>query len=167
MGSDIYLSWKGMRKKEKDSQITGFSIEDGHTGYLRASIGMVLENRVLRLIFPDKYWNNPSGRPLIYDFNAEENQIKFKKGVWVYLMSILTGRSEEIIKRIVPNDAEIMGKGIEKMLNETFEFDKIIKTDGCLDIFGAITWVKSVLDFYVLGMEKQKDGLKPKVYISW
>lgn len=35
MGIDIYAEWDGMTKAERDAQITGFSIEHGHVGYLR------------------------------------------------------------------------------------------------------------------------------------
>jgi len=35
MGIDIYAKWDGMTEAEEASQITGFSIEDGHVGYLR------------------------------------------------------------------------------------------------------------------------------------
>jgi hypothetical protein len=35
MGIDIYASWNGMTKAERDARITGFSIEHGHVGYLR------------------------------------------------------------------------------------------------------------------------------------
>ena len=35
MGIDIYLKWKGMTKAEHNKQITGWSVEHGHAGYLR------------------------------------------------------------------------------------------------------------------------------------
>jgi hypothetical protein len=35
MGIDIYAEWKGMSDAEKKAQITGFSVEHGHVGYLR------------------------------------------------------------------------------------------------------------------------------------
>ena len=35
MGIDIYAKWDGMTEAEEASQVTGFSIEDGHVGYLR------------------------------------------------------------------------------------------------------------------------------------
>jgi len=35
MGIDIYAEWDGMTEAEKQAQITGFSIEHGHVGYLR------------------------------------------------------------------------------------------------------------------------------------
>ena len=35
MGIDIYAEWDGMSEAEKTAQITGFSAEHGHVGYLR------------------------------------------------------------------------------------------------------------------------------------
>jgi len=35
MGIDIYMRWKGITEEEKKGQITGFSTEHGHAGYLR------------------------------------------------------------------------------------------------------------------------------------
>jgi 4-aminobutyrate aminotransferase-like enzyme len=35
MGIDIYAVWRGQTKKEKDDQLTGFSVVDGQVGYLR------------------------------------------------------------------------------------------------------------------------------------
>jgi hypothetical protein len=35
MGIDIYAEWDGMTEAEHALQITGFSIEHGHVGYLR------------------------------------------------------------------------------------------------------------------------------------
>ena len=58
MGTDIYLHWDNQNDEEKDKQITGYSIGHGYTGYLRASIGMTQENQLLRMIFPDQYWQH-------------------------------------------------------------------------------------------------------------
>jgi hypothetical protein len=35
MGIDVYLNWKKKTKKDKESQITGFSTRSGNVGYLR------------------------------------------------------------------------------------------------------------------------------------
>jgi hypothetical protein len=35
MGIDIYAKWDAMTEAEEAAQITGFSIEHGHVGYLR------------------------------------------------------------------------------------------------------------------------------------
>lgn len=35
MGIDIYAKWKGQTAKEEEAQVTGFSVVQGHAGYLR------------------------------------------------------------------------------------------------------------------------------------
>ena len=35
MGIDIYARWKGQTDEDEAAQITGFSVESGHVGYLR------------------------------------------------------------------------------------------------------------------------------------
>jgi hypothetical protein len=35
MGIDIYAKWGGMTEAEENAQMTGFSVEHGHVGYLR------------------------------------------------------------------------------------------------------------------------------------
>ncbi|GGI29840.1 hypothetical protein [Bradyrhizobium guangdongense] len=35
MGIDIYAQWEGMTEADRAAQVTGFSIEHGHVGYLR------------------------------------------------------------------------------------------------------------------------------------
>jgi hypothetical protein len=35
MGIDIYAEWSGMSDADKKAQVTGFSVEHGHLGYLR------------------------------------------------------------------------------------------------------------------------------------
>lgn len=35
MGIDVYAKWDGMTEAEEAAQITGFSVEHGHVGYLR------------------------------------------------------------------------------------------------------------------------------------
>jgi hypothetical protein len=35
MGIDIYAEWDGMTEREHAAQMTGFSVQHGHVGYLR------------------------------------------------------------------------------------------------------------------------------------
>ena len=78
MGTDIYLKWDKMSKKDRDDQITGWRIDKGNTGYLRASIGMIQENEFLRKVFPKWVWepNNPKcitcdGQGMSKDFDKK------------------------------------------------------------------------------------------------
>ena len=70
MGTDIYLSWDKIKKKEKDNQCTGFSINSGDAGYLRASIGMHQENAILRKIFPIEYWEGEGEMRFVFNEKA-------------------------------------------------------------------------------------------------
>lgn len=63
MGVDIYLEWDNQTQEEHDAQITGFSIDAGAVGYLRASYGMGEELKILHEIFPD--WDN---KPTDFDW---------------------------------------------------------------------------------------------------
>lgn len=48
MGIDCYLMWKGQTEVEREAQMTGFSIEHGHVGYLREAYhGSPYATRVL------------------------------------------------------------------------------------------------------------------------
>jgi hypothetical protein len=48
MGIDVYAHWRGQTRKEKQSQITGWSIAHGHVGYLREAYhGAPYATRVL------------------------------------------------------------------------------------------------------------------------
>ena len=52
MGTDVYLEWKGKSEADSKAQLTGFSISAGAVGYLRVSIHMQREKRVLRTVRP-------------------------------------------------------------------------------------------------------------------
>lgn len=62
MGIDIYVEWKGITEAEQDAQITGFSVEHGHVGYLREAYhGEPYATRVL----VEEAFLHPHGRALI------------------------------------------------------------------------------------------------------
>ena len=90
MGTDIYLEWEGKTKEDKEKQTTGFSIKAGDAGYLRASIGMVTENSFLRVLFPEKYWEN-EGEQIRYEFTQKGYEALIKLG-FIYILSIATGK---------------------------------------------------------------------------
>ena len=35
------------------------------------------------------------------------------------------------------------------------------------DLSGGVMWLNSVYQFFYLGLEKQREGLNPRIYISW
>ncbi len=62
MGIDIYAKWDGMTADEEAAQITGFSIEHGHVGYLREAYhGEPYATRVL----VEEAFLHPHGRASI------------------------------------------------------------------------------------------------------
>ena len=144
MGTDVYLEWDGMTEEEKKAQYTGFSIDAGRVGYLRASIGMVRENQVLHELFPEEYWK--SEKPLEYDSVLFGIPLKEMTDMQIKQMQL-----GEIVMEL------FKGLGVTVKAHE----------EGEDAILWAVKWLNSVFDFFRLGMEKQKEGKKPKVYISW
>jgi hypothetical protein len=64
---------------------------------------------------------------------------------------------------------QAVAKIIKKEGKNTFsrkEIREVEKSEN-LDFRNAIKWITSVWSFFELGMEKERDGLEPKIYISW
>jgi hypothetical protein len=61
MGIDIYAEWDGMTEAEHDAQITGFSVEHGHVGYLREAYHG--EPYATKVLVPEAF---EEGRATIY-----------------------------------------------------------------------------------------------------
>ena len=162
MGTDIYLSWTGMKEEDKRKQYTGFAINAGRYGYLRASIGMVEENETLRRIFPKEYWE--SDKPLEYDFEA--NYDKMLAELVAYLTRKLRPMSkEERLKKMADqNPAAIAVLDMFTELSKATGVQVVMPTT---DLADAIVWAASVVEFFDLGVRLQREGRKPRVYISW
>ena len=158
MGSDCYMKWEGMTKKEKEAQLTGFSIDDGRNGYLRASISMFTENSLLRGLFPDRYWK---GKGIRYKFSQRGYMALQKAGLF-YLISALTGKPIENPKS---REYKEFGEGVFKML-EKLDYDKVEKSDS-LGFRYSIMWLNSVFSFYELGLKKEEEKKNPEIDISW
>lgn len=157
MGTDVYMSWNKQSKTEKKAQITGYAIDAGDRGYLRASIGMVEENTVLRLLFPGKFWKG--GLAQQYDFEAGFEPMK------AVVRQYLQGKiSQELLEDTEQLDSQAeMHASIMKIFSGK---DYQISTQETTSE-GRKMWAKSLVNFFELGREKQAKGLKPKVYISW
>ena len=162
MGTDIYMSWKGMSKEEEKAQYTGFNIYMGHVGYLRASIGMYAENELLRKIFPEEYWEK--GDFLEYDFikNHKRNIIYIYK----YLLEPLISLEKESEDYIDENIINTVISALKK-IDITIDSQMSIQMPSINEFDERIRYAASVIDFLWLGIEKQKKHLNPKVYISW
>jgi len=170
MGTDVYLEWEGKTEEEQKAQYTGWSIEGGFVGYLRASIGMARENAVLRLLFADKYWAKRS--PEEYDFKGNFemlNAIGFR-----YLLSVVTGKpfdiGEDKAEAMKPQHEQALAVlGAVRQLGERLGASEKMKVyvGGIDDFRSAVSWLNSLFSFFELGIEKQEAGLKPYPYISW
>jgi hypothetical protein len=158
VGSDVYLNWKGKTDEDKKAQITGFSIDAGNKGYLRASIGMTTENHILRAVFPEKYWE---GKELEYDFSEKKYELLQKIG-WRYLVCSVMGveLGEE------DKSGKLVFETLKAGLNKDINFDEVVMPKSG-EFRYAVMWLNSLFDFYQLGMKKQKEGKKPSVRISW
>lgn len=152
MGIDIYMKWKGQTKKEQKEQITGFSIEAGNVGYLRASYGMATECELLYLIFPASCW---VGKAVTYDFTANLER------VLGLLNKYLSGEKIE-----VSDETEKRRRTFKAVKNIFSQMNyKNITPKG--DDEGKKIWVKSIVDFFKLGIRLQNEKKLPKIYISY
>ena len=162
MGTDIYMKWKDQSESEKKKQITGFSIECGKKGYLRASVGMYKENSVLRDIFPEEYWETDGYTA--YDF--ETNYPKCIHTLKGYIASEILGLSVEDNRETHKQQQEM----VNQLMNAFASNGVTIKTgvsEKGIGFEGALTWANSLVGFFELGCARQKEGLKPEIFISW
>ena len=165
MGTDIYLEVNG--KTDEEEQGTSLNIEAGNAGYLRASIHMVAENGVLRMLFAEKYWLNRSRDE--YDFRGNYEMLK---GIGLkYLASVATGKPmelpeevNEVLRRQERSAAAILG-ALKQVVGDK---EGVNVACGSIEDFGdAVDWLNWLFKFFQLGIEKQEKGLKPFPYISW
>lgn len=157
------MEWKGKTKADEQKQITGFSINAGDQGYLRASIHMVRENALLRMLFNvHLYWDQHLKRP--YDFKGHYEALH-ELGM-KYLLSVYTGSDFETIEpghlNKQTDKAEVIAAALKKM-----NLSGDIQTGKIEDFRYAVMWLESLFAFFELGMELQDKGLEPYPYISW
>ena len=195
MGTDIYLHWDHQDDIQKDKQITGFSIDHGNVGYLRASIGMTQENQLLRMIFPEKFWQGEISKADKCEYcqgdgwnetRKEEcgeckgsgqkdgvSGIRFnfnKASMMALAIASRVYLAHGIMGSKMPEEDIPNGKMLEAILHAVSDKDTTVEVSEMnmpSDFFSKITWIKSVIDFFYLGVEKEDQGLNPKVYISW
>ena len=165
MGTDVYLEWEGKTEQEQKAQCTGWAIDAGDVGYLRACVSMTSENGVLRLLFPEKYWRDRSKDA--YDFKGNFGQLSAIG--WRYLVSVAQGVPFEIGK-----DQRAVLEEQRKMASKILQAVSLLAPEGAKVIAGertefreAVAWLESVFSFFELGIAKQEQGQKPYPYISW
>lgn len=168
MGTDIYMRWNGMTKEDHVLQCRGFDIGSGACGYLRASIGMANENYVLRTLFGDDYWK--SGKTQAYDFaNAFSRMMELALS---YLIACLTGSSLEENSEDASTEKSSGTLVVEALKKAGWSEGGIVfpgspGSDPLIDLRYGIMWFESLIEFFELGMAKQKEGLTPYPMISW
>lgn len=154
MGTDVYLNWSGMTDADRERQITGYCINAGRVGYLRAAIWMAQENAFLRELFPKEYWeaDRPDSAPL-YNFRGSMPHA-LQLGL-PYLVSTLRppreGDQADAAASLVRLDELIKPVNDESMARFRF----------------GVMWLSSLYDFFDLGIEKQKQEQRPYPLISW
>jgi hypothetical protein len=159
MGTDVYMEWDKQTEKEKKAQYTGFSINTGKFGYLRASIGMVKENSILRELFPPEFWEGGKARAFDFIKNWEKlDQLAAK-----YLSSCIFNIEMEIAEG--QENQIAMGAIVCGML--TGEGFTETEKPHLENLRYCVMWINSLYEFCSLGCTKQEKKLNPKVYISW
>lgn len=175
MGTDIYLKHPAI---DEDEQATGFSIEAGDKGYLRASISMNSENSTLRKIFDTSTKNKDmwdefedGGHP----FNFRGKYQQCQKAIASYLMARLMGDElTEGTEQHQKMKEQVFG-ALGDMVEDS-EKDAIMKAGGSKQSLpDSVKWANSVIEFYELGLRLQKKyedeesdvEEMPKVTISW
>ena len=159
MGTDIYLNWKKQTEDEKKAQITGFR-NNGDDGYLRASIGSIRENQMLRILFSEEYWNPTEeifnedlGVP--YDFLTNEEFLQ--KALAFYLHG--TDEEDTITESLIQQTS--FGLSVMAALSGLKGKKTMFKNDD-LEYFS-----NEVKKFYELGKTKNQAGIKTYIDISW
>lgn len=174
MGTDIYMYWKGKTKEDKEKQATGFNIGHGDVGYLRASIGMTKENYVLRKVFPPEYWATEEKSALA----DKEGNMRFKftpegfaemqKHCFAYILAVIGKVDVDVDSDDVLKAQKEMGEKVMAAFGNISKDDmEITEPHSIWDFPSGIVWINSLLQFYELGMEKEKEGKEPRIYISW
>ena len=165
MGTDVYLEWEGKTEQEQKAQCTGWAIDAGGVGYLRACVSMTSENGVLRLLFPEKYWRGRSKDA--YDFKGNFGQLSAIG--WRYLVSVAQGMPFEIGKdqRAVLEEQQRMAATILQGLRNGAPEGAQVRVGALTELREAVAWLESLFSFFELGIAKQEQGQNPYPYISW
>jgi len=158
MGTDVYLDWDGKTEEERNEQTTPFSIDAGKVGYLRASIHMEAENTVLCILFPSEYWKC---KKIEYDF--VENSKRLQEIVVWYIL----GKNEQVctINFDIVEKQKVMKDAVKRLIKEKGATNVTFAENE--DIGTKKIWAHSLVDFFQLGVKKQREGKHPTVCISW
>jgi len=150
MGTDIYLSYD-----EQDMKKEGYWQE----GYIRASIGMVNENYILRQIFPPECWEE------------EKNNFEYNEDLFGKVMRLGEQYLDAVSKGYQlgsKGEAGVThGDNIATLLKSIIPEGTTMEMGGIDNIVEAKQWYLSVAQHIAMGVSMTKKGLNPKVIISW
>jgi hypothetical protein len=147
MGTDVYMTYVG--QPENDSW---------EEGYIRASIGMINENYILRQIFPEQVWEDE-----VYEFHYNMELLeKVQRLKDQYLHAIknnydLGSKEEAGVKH---------GDGVQNLF-KNMGFGTMQTSGSPKDMDSAKGWFRQVEHHVVLGIAMSNLGKKPRVEISW
>ncbi len=159
MGTDIYLTEKWEQLPVREKEDLRFSIEAGQLGYLRASVGMVKENTLLRELFPRRIWENKKGEP----FDFIENQDNLELYARLYLMSVILNK--ELDKSLIKEQLKLADATIENLKKE-YPHAEMEGLEGGLH--EPLMWLNSLFYFFSEGVKLQKEkGENPSIIIDW
>ena len=165
MGTDIYMRWRQITDAERDAQVTGFAVNAGAEGYLRASIGMQLENAILRRLFPSEYWSEETTKP--YDFQGNYGDMLAM--ALPYLSACYTGQelgtADELLAKIRSGQMVEQLKGV--LGGGEVKVPGAERGHALKELRFGLVWYTSLVQFFDLGMEKQEAKLRPYPLISW
>lgn len=143
MGTDIYL-WENHQKTDEEEQ-----------AYIRASIWMTEENGVLRIVFPEKYWDCEANE---FDFTDERMR------VMTHALQNYLAEDPDVRVDYVNETGVAVAKMLQLIAKESGSEFKVCSGDD-LD---KEVWARTVLEFFNKGRDLQeKTGKKPIVGISW
>ena len=159
MGTDVYLKWDGMSEDEEYQQLSAYSIRSGQHGYLRATYVMELENSVLCLLFPVRAWK--SDRAVLYDFVSRAESLPGV--VSVYLENAGVDNAQCSSARKDEGKAGDDGGNAAVVLCDC---EQQMCSAG-MRVADKKAWARSLSNFFELGARLQREGRRPRVYISW
>ena len=91
---------------------------------------------------------------------------RFSSYVRVYLGHAVMGLPIDSLDSEHRQRAEAMKNTIFKAIGGGMDKIEAVEVSD-QDVFFKNEWIQSVIQFFLLGYQKEKEGLEPRVYISW
>lgn len=164
MGYDVYLSWDGMTTDEMQAQDVLWDLRAGHVGYLRAATWMQRETQFLSRVLPGvPWWEGPPRTGNARPFDFEKNFRGMEEAARKYLKD--AGARHDIdyimtlpLRTLDSENSELHDSATEHSVQQ-YATDHLTGDD-------AEDWIRSVVDFFRLGLRRQKEGKNPRVEVT-